>query len=101
MSDHYLLNSAIVRKRTAITAIVGMFLGVALLLTIDFMVDEAPAAPSTHISIPAPLFAIGDSVCANNGGRRDIVINKKSDVFTFICEDGMTLSDTVVRVVKK
>lgn len=98
MNDYYLLNSAIARKRTAITAIVGVFLGMALLPTIDFMVDEVPAAPSTHVSIPAPLFQIGDSVCANNGGRKDIVINKKSDVFTFICEDGMTLSDAIVRV---
>ena len=101
MSGYYLLNSAIVRKRTAITAIVGVVVGLSIPDTIDFMVEEAPAAPSTHISIPAPLFAIGDSVCANNGGRKDIVINKKSDVFTFICDDGMTLSDTVVRVVKK
>lgn len=60
----------------------------------------AIAAPrkSTHIAIPAPLFQIAETVCRNNGGYRSVTVERKSDIFTFNCADGLSLRDTLVRV---
>lgn len=61
-------------------------------------VTIAEARKTTHIAIPAPLFDIAETVCRNNGGYRSVTVERKSDVFTFTCKDGLSLRDTLVRV---
>jgi len=53
---------------------------------------------TTHIAIPASLFSIAEHVCRNNGGYRSVTVERKSDVFTFTCADGLSLRDTIARV---
>lgn len=61
-------------------------------------VADAKPRQTTHIAIPAALFEIAESVCRNNGGYRSVTVERKSDVFSFTCADGLTLRDTIVRV---
>lgn len=64
----------------------------------DHVAEAAPQRKSTHIAIPAPLFDIAETVCAKNGGYKSVTVERKSDVFTFNCADGLALRDTLVRV---
>ena len=61
-------------------------------------VADAKPRKTTHIAIPAPLFDIAETVCANNGGYRSVTVERKSDIFTFTCADGLSLRDSIVRV---
>lgn len=56
------------------------------------------ATPRTHIAIPSALFDVAAIVCKNNGGYRSVTVERKSDIFTFTCNDGLSLRDTIVRV---
>lgn len=82
------------RVQSAIAAVLG---GLAVLLY-QYVPQAVNAAPSTHIAIPRALFDIADTVCARNGGYRSVTVERKSDVFTFTCADGLSLRDTVARV---
>lgn len=95
-SDFYLVNSRVRRRQSAIAAL----LGGAVVAALSWLPDPGPAQAqkSTHMAIPSALFDIARTVCQNNGGYRDVVIERKSDQFTFRCADGMTLRDTIVRV---
>ena len=94
--QHYIVTRYVRMAQSAIAAMLG---AVAVLLWQHVPSDSwATSPPSTHISIPRPLFDIADSVCSKNGGYKDVVIERKSDQFTFRCADGMTLRDTIVRI---
>lgn len=94
-ADFYLVNRRIRRQQSAIAAILGATLMYAVYL---WPSADEPAVPSSHITIPAPLFDIARTVCKNNGGYKDVIIERASDQFTFRCMDGMTLKDAIVRV---
>ena len=94
---HYeILTKRVRRVQSAVAAM----LGATAVLLYQYVPSESWAVPerSTHISIPRPLFDIAEQVCKKNGGYRDVVIERSSDKFTFRCQDGMTLRDSIVRV---
>lgn len=82
------------RVQSAIAAMLG-----ALAVLLWQHIPEATGTqPSTHIAIPRALFDIAETVCRKNGGYRSVTVERKSDVFTFTCMDGLSLRDTVARV---
>ena len=83
------------RVQSLVAACLG---GVAVLLWQHIPSAVGMQAVSTHIAIPPALFQIAESVCRNNGGYRSVTVERKSDVFTFQCQDGLSLRDTVARV---
>jgi hypothetical protein len=93
-SEYYLVNR---RQMEIHTGRASLLTAIAMGL-LHFFPDDAKIAPETHIAIPSALFDIARSVCRNNGGYKNVVIERSSDKFTFVCVDGMTLSDTIVRV---
>lgn len=98
-SDYYLERKRKVRIATLFHVLFGAFVVIAWQHIPD--AEGLPPAVSTHVSIPAALFTIADTVCAKNGGRKDVIIHKKDDTFTFLCEDGMSLRSAIVRVKKE
>jgi len=74
------------------------FLGALAVLLWQYIPEATGMQPSTHIAIPRALFDIADSVCRRNGGYRSVTVERKSDVFTFNCQDGLSLKDTIARV---
>ena len=95
--DMDVITTAAQRIKIATAAVLG---GLAVLLWQHGADNLAvPVAKrTTHIAIPAALFEIAETVCARNGGYRSVTVERKSDVFTFTCQDGLSLRDTLVRI---
>lgn len=97
--DMDVIGKAAQRVKITMAAVLG---GLAVLLWQHGADNLAAAVPvtkrTTHIAIPAPLFDIAETVCARNGGYRSVTVERKSDTFTFTCQDGLSLRDTLVRV---
>jgi len=86
------------RSSRRVQSLIAAFLGALAVLLWQHIPDATGMQPSTHIAIPPPLFDIAKSVCRKNGGYESVTIERKSDVFTFRCNDGLSLRDTVARV---
>jgi len=86
------------RAARRIQSAVAAGLGIIAVLLWQHIPDATGMQPSTHIAIPRALFDIADSVCRKNGGYESVTIERKSDTFTFRCKDGLSLRDTVARV---
>lgn len=91
----YVVTRSVRWMQSAVAALLGG-LAVALWQHVPDAIGDPK--PTTHIAIPGALFDIARSVCRNNGGYRDVVIERASNAFTFRCQDGMTLRDAIVRV---
>lgn len=86
---------AVRRAQSAVAALLG---GVAVILYNHVPPAISAQKPTTHIAIPAALFSIAEDVCKKNGGYRSVTVERRSDVFTFTCTDGLSLRDTIARV---
>lgn len=89
------------RAAQRVRNVMAFTLGILAVLLWQHGLDNmqpAAAQKSTHIAIPAPLFEIAETVCAKNGGYKSVTVERRSDVFTFTCADGLSLRDTLVRV---
>lgn len=96
--DMDVIGKAAQRVKITMAAVLG---GLAVLLWqhgADNLAEAVPVKRTTHIAIPAPLFDVAESVCRNNGGYKSVTVERKSDMFTFTCQDGLSLRDTLVRV---
>lgn len=97
--DMDVISQAAQRVRNVMAAVLG---GLAVLLWQHGADNLAEAVPvtkrTTHIAIPSALFDVAESVCRSNGGYRSVTVERKSDTFTFTCQDGLSLRDTLVRV---
>jgi len=79
-------------------SLIAAGLGALAVLLWQHIPDATGMQSSTHIAIPRALFDIADSVCRRNGGYRSVTVERKSDRFTFTCNDGLSLRDTIARV---
>lgn len=97
--DMGVIGKAAQRVKITMAAVLG---GLAVLLWQHGADNLAEAVPmvkkTTHIAIPSALFDVAESVCRSNGGYRSVTVERKSDTFTFTCQDGLSLRDTLVRV---
>lgn len=93
-NQHDVITKQARRVQSAVAAMLG---GVAVMLW-DYIPDAVSSTPSTHIAIPRALFDIAETVCRRNGGYKSVTVERKSDVFTFTCADGLSLRDTIARV---
>jgi len=69
---YYLLDDAQCRKNSAVAALLGGALVAAIALVVNPTFNSEPKG--NHVAIAGDLFILGKSVCANNGGLQEIVI---------------------------
>ena len=93
---YYLLDDAQCRKNSAVAALLGGALVAAIALMVNPTFNSEPKG--NHMAIAGDLFILGKSVCANNDGLQEIVIEPDADMFTFRCADGLALRDTIARL---
>lgn len=86
------------RSARRLQSLVAAILGALAVLLWQYIPEATGMQPSTHIAIPRALFDIAETVCRRNGGYRSVTVERKSDVFTFTCADGLSLRDTIARV---
>lgn len=86
------------RSARRVQSLIAAFLGALAVLLWQHIPEATGMQPSTHIAIPRALFDIAESVCRRNGGYKSVTVERKSDLFTFTCADGLSLRDTIARV---
>lgn len=97
----HLIPSDTVKKQishaTTRAVIIGAAFGYCLSL-----ISVSPATdldePGSHMAIARDLFTAGQAICRENGGLRNIVVEQGTDLYTFNCNDRMSLRDTVARI---
>lgn len=90
---YYLATSRGKKIQSGIAASLGFVLGILIPQVFAHAEPE-----STHVSIHPGVFVIAKSVCRNNQGYRQVIVESESDLYTFVCNDGLSLKDSIVRV---